>query len=96
MAGKGMDAGKARTDWAKVHANRSRIDRRPWRILEWGASCPDCGCEPEVRTDATEPGAVYDADDIRCSNRCGLTGSAIVFDVDDASINWFDDEGNEI
>jgi len=91
-----MNAGKARTDWAKVQANRARIDMRPWKILDWGESCPGCGCEPEVRNDIPIPGMVYDGDEVRCSNRCGMTGSAIVFDIDDASINWFDEAGNMI
>ncbi len=91
MADKGMNAGKARTDWANVHANRAGIDMRPWKLLDWGDSCPECGCEPEVRTDLTDDGRVWDGDEIRCSGKCGITGQVMVFASDDASIYWFEE-----
>ena len=95
MAGKGMGAGKARTDWAKVHANRAKIDMRPWKVLDWGDDCPDCGCMPEVRTDAEEPNAAYDGDEIRCED-CKLKGYVSVAAEDEAWITWLDEDGEVI
>jgi len=87
MAGKGMNAGKARTDWARVHANRATLDMRPWRLLDWGDDCPECGCMPEVRTEAEEPNTAYDGDEIRCTG-CKLGGYSVVSGAGHNWVNW--------
>jgi len=60
---------------------------KEWKMWE-ADSCPECGCMPEVLTDA-ELGYAFDSDDVRCPE-CDTKGGMTVDEDGDAYINWAD------
>jgi hypothetical protein len=63
--------------------------KKSWKnISTWGESCPECGADAEVLTDAPEQMA-WDGDEARCEE-CHYPGSITCIDIDEAYVNWLD------
>ena len=63
---------------------------KTWKRIEWGDECPKCGAGVEILTDAPE-GLGGDGDEARCAE-CGHEGWVAVADIDEACINWQEDD----